>query len=91
MARVSIRGFLESRTTSERACATSLEPLEATSTRSFWDSLIRMSAIVDEEAVLGMLCMKCEQREGVWSTMLYDVLDFGEGLFRQEEAVEGLE
>lgn len=49
MARVSIFGFFDSRTTKASACAVSLEPFEAMRTRSFGDSVVRMSARDEEE------------------------------------------
>src|SRR6202012_2553805 len=79
IARVSIFGFFDSRTTSAWACATSLDPHDAIRTRSFWDSLPLISDIEDEEAAFGRgcRCRQCVRRGGkeFLSVIFVEVID----------------
>ena len=74
MARVSILGLFDNRTTRASACATSLDPFDATRTRSFWHSVTRISAIEEDEDAFGRLFMKRDCRECAWSAMVLGML-----------------
>lgn len=90
IARVSIFGFLESRTTRARACATSRDPFDVTRTRSFWDSLALISVIDEEEDGFGRPWLKRDRNGRVPSAIVWLSRCFERGKLRQTRRGGGM-
>jgi len=95
IARVSILGFFDNRTTSASACATSFEPFDATSTRNFGDSGVCISANDEQELdALGMLDINRDRSESGWSAIVSlegNTTDIDWALFSLKESGGGVE